>query len=120
MLRDSLYKVKSLSHQDGLIQAALEVNEHHDILKGHFPRQPVLPGACMLQMVKEVLEGVLSRKLQLKKAEILKFIQLIDPQINNTVQLNLNYNSKEDGSIEVRASLLSGEAVCFKFQGSFV
>lgn len=120
MLKDSFYKIKSLHHQDNSIQAILEINEHHDILKGHFPGQPVLPGACMLQVVKEILEDTLNSKLRLKKADNIKFIQLVDPVLNNILKLALSYKSMGNNSIYVTANLVSNETICFKFQGTFV
>jgi 3-hydroxyacyl-[acyl-carrier-protein] dehydratase len=120
MLKDSLYKIKSLAHQDNAIQAILEINEHHDILNGHFPGQPVLPGACMLQIVKEVLEDTLSSSFQLKIATNLKFTQLIDPHDNNLIELKLNYKLMKDKQFQVSTNLLSEETICFKFQGVFV
>jgi 3-hydroxyacyl-[acyl-carrier-protein] dehydratase len=120
MLKDSLYHIIALNQQDISIEATLEIDQHHAIFTGHFPGQPVLPGACMLQIVKEVLELTLDKKLQLQKADNLKFIQIIDPQINNTIQLNLKYNLVEDDKVRANAGLTSGEAVCFKFQGVFV
>ena len=80
MLKDTLYKIKTITHNDGIIEATMQINEYHEILKGHFPGQPVLPGACMLQMVKDVLENTLVKRVQLQKATNIKFLQLIDPQ----------------------------------------
>ncbi|EHQ30848.1 hotdog family protein [Mucilaginibacter paludis] len=119
MLKNSLYKIGSFDHQDGIIQASLEINEHHEILKGHFPGQPVLPGACMLQIVKEILENELNQNLRLKIATNLKFLQLIDPQKDNILQLTLNYKLTEDNEISITAGLSSAQTVCFKFQGVF-
>lgn len=119
MLKGSLYQIHKCDDQDGVIKAVLQVDIHHDIFKGHFPGQPVLPGACMLQMVREVLEDTLSRKLTLKKADNLKFLQVIDPTANNILDLALNYSITEDG-VRSNATLSCGGTACFKFQGTFV
>lgn len=120
MLKGSLYKVVSLSHLDGTIHASLQINPRHEIFEGHFPGQPVLPGACMLQILKEVLEDTLSRKLQLQKADQLKFIQLIDPHVDNIVELNLSHKITTSNNLYVTGNLTSAGATCFKFQGTFV
>lgn len=120
MLKNSLYKIQSLDHHDNVVQASLEINEHHEILKGHFPGQPVLPGACMLQIVKEILEEELKESLRLKIATNLKFIQLIDPQKDNLLQLTITYKLTEGRELQTTASIFSDQTVSFKFQGVFV
>ena len=118
MLRDSLFKILSLDQHEHTTNAVLELNAANDIFKGHFPGQPVLPGACMLQMLKEILETGIGQSLVLKKAASMKFISMVDPAVNNTLRLNINYSSADD-ELKVTASMLLGDVVCFKFQGLF-
>ncbi|HEY5326137.1 MAG TPA: hypothetical protein VIJ27_03995 [Mucilaginibacter sp.] len=117
---DALFRIDKLEHQDGIINAVLNINKDCDIFKGHFPDQPIVPGACMLQIVKEVLEEALDASLRLKKADHLKFMVMVDPGDTSAVQLDIGYEIIEDGDISLVAKLMSGEVVCFKFQGRFV
>ena len=119
MLKDALYKIVSLDHREGAIEAVLEINKDNEIFTGHFPGHPVLPGACMLQMVKELLETALNTKIRLKKADQMKFLRMIDPTINNVVSLVISYEFIDKGNINITAKLTDKEAVCFKFQGVF-
>lgn len=119
-INNGIFSIKNLTHSDGNVNAGVVVNENSDILKGHFPGQPVVPGACMLQLVKEVLERSLEHKIQLKKADNIKFMSMIVPGGQNELQLVISYKIGEDGVYAVQASLLSKEATCFKFQGSFM
>jgi len=64
---DGLFKISKLEHQEGVISAVLDINKDCDIFNGHFPGHPVVPGACMLQIVKEVLEKALETSLTVKK-----------------------------------------------------
>ncbi len=64
---DALFKISKLEHSDGIISAMLDINKDCDIFKGHFPGHPVVPGACMLQIVKDVLEEALKVSVRLKK-----------------------------------------------------
>ena len=117
---NDLFSIDQITHEDGVISAALGINPDSEILKGHFPGHPVVPGACMLQIVKEVLEDTLKQSLRLKKADQLKFMLMIDPTNTLAVQLDISYQYAEDGGIGVTAKLSSPEAVYFKFLGSFV
>jgi len=118
-INNGIFSIKNLTHSDGNVNAGVVVNENSDILKGHFPGQPVVPGACMLQLVKEVLERSLEHKIQLKKADNIKFMSMIVPGGQSELQLIIYYKFAEDGANAVQASLRSEEAICFKFQGSF-
>ena len=79
MLKDSLYTIQNIAAGNNIIEATIELDEQHDIFKGHFPSQPVLPGVCMLQMVKEILAFFFNYKVQLLKAEDIRFFAMVDP-----------------------------------------
>jgi 3-hydroxyacyl-[acyl-carrier-protein] dehydratase len=117
---NDLFGIDKIAHEDGGISAILNINADSEILKGHFPGHPVVPGACMLQIVKEVLESVLGNALRVKKADQLKFMVMIDPASTPAVQLDIAYQYAEDDIISVTAKLSNPEAVYFKFLGSFV
>ena len=112
-VNDGIFSVNKLTHSDNLIKADLSINANSPIFKGHFPGQPVVPGACMLQIVKEVLENVLGQSLMIQKAGNLKFISMIDPQITSSAHLEISYKIIED-AISLTGKLSDGDRVCFK------
>jgi 3-hydroxyacyl-[acyl-carrier-protein] dehydratase len=118
MLNNSLFTIISADHQDNVINAVLELDVNNEIFNGHFPGQPVLPGACMFQMVKEVLQDITGVSCQLKKADNLKFLTVVDPREDNKLDLELKY-SINDRQINVTGSLSARGTVFFKLQGSF-
>lgn len=118
MLKDNFYSITSLFHQESSIIADLELNSRHEIFTGHFPEQPVVPGACMLQMVKELLSHTLQTEYRLKKADNLKFIAPVDPRVTDDLQMKLNYKTLDTG-LQVIGSLSANGVVCFKMQGLF-
>ena len=116
---NDLFSIKNIAHEDGIILAVLNINQNSEILKGHFPGQPVIPGACMLQVLKEVLEDALKVSTLLKRADNLKFMRIINPENTKTVLLDIVYKIGSD-TIGVSAKLSTDEMICFKFQGSFI
>ena len=118
MLKDSFYHIISNSHQDNIILVALEFDAAHPIFAGHFPGQPVVPGACMLQMVKEMLGDALKSPSHLKKADHLKFIAPIDPNMADELEMKLTYKAVEAG-LQVIAVLTANGVACFKMQGTW-
>jgi 3-hydroxyacyl-[acyl-carrier-protein] dehydratase len=117
---NDLFSFDKIIHADGIISTVLRINPESEILKGHFPGQPVVPGACMLQIIKEVLENALNHPLRLKKADQLKFMIMINPTNTLAVALDVSYKYAGDGTISVSAKLSNPDALYFKFQGSFI
>jgi len=120
MLKDKLFKITFSDHQEFTIQATLELDKNNDIFKGHFPGHPVLPGVCMLQMIKEVLGKTLTKHLMLTKADQIKFLRLIDPGVDNSLQVAITYTPGEYNQIKVTASIKALKEICFKFKGTFL
>lgn len=111
-----LFKIKSIEKTDQSANAVIELDESHEIFKGHFPAHPVVPGVCMMQMVEKTLNTVLQREIFLNKASVIKFLAFIDPGKNPEVELQLNYTT-EDNLVKVNAQISKDELVFFKFKG---
>jgi len=119
MLHPDLFTFTDLQADGDKLKTTISLNASHPIFKGHFPGQPVLPGVCMMQMVKEITEVHLDKKLRLQKARELKFLSFIDPVEHASIQLELSMKTIDE-SIKVDAKLLNDATVFFKFSGSFV
>src|SRR5882724_2412406 len=105
MLKDDFFYIQSVNDDHGVISATLEINPSHKIFEGHFPGQPVVPGVCMMEMVKEVTETVTGREMFLQKADTIKFLSVIDPNINRNVQVRIKYTDEENKLIAFEATL---------------
>jgi 3-hydroxyacyl-[acyl-carrier-protein] dehydratase len=119
MLKDSLYIIHKITAENNRIEAVVELKEEHEIFKGHFPSQPVLPGACMLQMIKEISEAGLSVKLQLIKADDIKFLQMIVPESNTVLLFSIQCNFKESLLINVSAKIVKADVICCKLKALY-
>ncbi|MBX3253844.1 MAG: 3-hydroxyacyl-ACP dehydratase [Chitinophagaceae bacterium] len=119
ILKDDFYTITSLQQDAGNIHALLELNRQHAIFGGHFPGQPVVPGVCMVQIVKEILETGTGFSLQLKAADHIKFLSMVDPRETGSLQAAVIY-SMEEGEIKATATLTKNETVCLKMKAVFV
>jgi 3-hydroxyacyl-[acyl-carrier-protein] dehydratase len=119
MLEGHFYTVVSPVLEADSIRATLEINPAHEIFRGHFPGQPVVPGVCMMQIVKELLEKTTGKPLRLLHGQDLKFLSVIDPGKNNLVSAEANYNVLAAGDINITARLFFNEITFFKFKGVF-
>jgi 3-hydroxyacyl-[acyl-carrier-protein] dehydratase len=119
MLQGDFFTISKLERTDPEIKADLVINANHEIFEGHFPGHPVVPGVCMMQMIKEIMEQVLEKKTNLDSAAEMKFLAIIDPQANTNIQAALTYNIEETGKMVVTATLFKEDRIYFKFKGQF-
>src|SRR5690349_17802614 len=120
MLQEDFFTITTLQADNNTVHAVLEINAAHRIFEGHFPGQPVVPGVCMMQMVKEIMEKVIGRTTRLVKADHLKFLSMVNPRENTTITAQLKYVQTSNGDIQVTGSLLNNTATCLKFSGVLV
>jgi 3-hydroxyacyl-[acyl-carrier-protein] dehydratase len=118
MLKDPLFKIISINADDSTVVAFVEIDTNNEILKGHFPGQPVVPGASMLQLVKEVLAIAIKKPVRLVKADNIKFLSLIEPS-EAKLQLNIAYQLA-DNYLNIKSTLSAGDITCMKLQATFV
>ena len=72
MLINSFYNIVSSTQlADGSYRYEVSLDGRHEIFKGHFPKLPVLPGVCILQIVKDIVEDIVGYKLRLRQAQYL-------------------------------------------------
>lgn len=117
MILKDFYHIVSIEKSECTINAVIEINASHPVFKGHFPGQPVVPGVCMMQVVKEITEQVLQYETELEAAYEMKFLSVIDPTKDNIIYAIVKHNRNENGKIEITASLFKDEVVYFKFKG---
>jgi 3-hydroxyacyl-[acyl-carrier-protein] dehydratase len=117
MLLNDFFTINDKEYSATEIWAELIINADHKIFEGHFPNQPVVPGVCMMQMVKEIVEHVLGKETNLVQAADIKFLAVINPQQNNLIQATIKYTANENGTINIVASLFKDELIHFKCKG---
>jgi 3-hydroxyacyl-[acyl-carrier-protein] dehydratase len=131
MLLDDFFIIDDWQPGNGLARAILRINWGHPIFEGHFPGRPVVPGACLLQIVKELLSMAVSSEVRLTRTDQIKFISMIGPDLDETVWINLTWNE----ALQIRENLPPGAPpygwqvkaegthagdVRFRFKGSFL
>ena len=113
MLLKDFYKINGLETVEGTTSVIIAINKGHKIFKGHFPNNPVMPGVCMMQIIKEITEKVVGATLFMEKCSNVKFMALINPDKNNVLKLVLNI-SDIDGIIKVKNTTHFDETLALK------
>jgi 3-hydroxyacyl-[acyl-carrier-protein] dehydratase len=99
---------------DGTLIARVHLRFPHPIFDGHFPGRPVLPGACLVQLVEELVASVAGAKVRLVRAGPVKFITMIDPLRDRSIVMKLQFTAGG-----VTAEGINAGTTCFRFKGVF-
>ncbi len=104
--------------ENGSFTAQISLNKDHDIFKGHFPGNPVTPGVCMMQIVKELTEEFTGSSLFLKTASNVKFMAIINPFETPDLKIQLDITENEQG-IKVKNTTSFGETIALKMSVNY-
>jgi 3-hydroxyacyl-[acyl-carrier-protein] dehydratase len=118
MLIKSLYEVTSLEKSETGFRAEIHLNKDHDVFKGHFPGNPVMPGVCMIQIIKELTEESLSKSLFLTRSSNIKFMAIINPEKDPNILLEIDW-TQEEGQVKIKALAKAKEVVALKLSAEF-
>jgi 3-hydroxyacyl-[acyl-carrier-protein] dehydratase len=118
LLLNHLYTLVKQTSENGKVQASIAFNKEHKIFEGHFPGHPVVPGVCMIQILREIMEVEVGSRLRIRTGDNLKFLSVINPQENPEVQVSLSYTVQEP-TFNINATLFLAEVTFFKFKGTF-
>ncbi len=118
MLIKELYSIQSFTETDGSVEASVKLNKDHEVFKGHFPGNPIMPGVCTIQLVKELTEKALDKELFLSVVSNVKFMAIINPAKNEILQVVLNI-SQEDGAVKVKNTVSYDDTLALKLSATF-
>lgn len=115
MLLKDFYKVLSLEKTaEQKYQAVLFINENHEVFKGHFPGNPIMPGVCMMQIIKELSEEIIGCALMMQSLSNVKFMALINPFETPELRLELDILTTEDNLVKVKNTTYFNDTVALK------
>ena len=117
ILLDDFFTLIQRDSSPGVVKAKLSINKAHRIFQGHFPGLPVVPGVCMLQMVREIMEVHLDRSLDITASDNMKFLSVINPDQNAEVDAAINY-IEEANIVSINATLFAGTTTFFKLKAT--
>jgi 3-hydroxyacyl-[acyl-carrier-protein] dehydratase len=118
MLKNNFYTTQSSNPSEQGFSAVIHINPAHDIFKGHFPGKPVVPGVCMIQIVKELMEEHLGNPLLFQKGNQIKFLQLLIPNRDENIDVNISWKEHEN-SFQTTADFKKENIAMFKLTGIF-
>jgi len=82
---------------DGSILFTVKLNPDCEVYKGHFPGNPVSPGVCNLQMLKECIEAHTEKSLTISDIKQCRYTSIITPLNQSVLFFNATIADAENG-----------------------
>ncbi|MBU2651999.1 MAG: 3-hydroxyacyl-ACP dehydratase [Bacteroidetes bacterium] len=102
------------------VQASIRFDANHRIFQGHFPGFPVVPGVCMIQIIKEIIALRYRISLFLTTGDNIKFLRFIDPRQSPDVRVKIRVNELDGIRLKADALIYDEESNFLKFKGVFL
>ncbi|MBJ2123497.1 3-hydroxyacyl-ACP dehydratase [Flavobacterium sp. IB48] len=115
MILQDFYKILSEEKvSDSKYIITILVNEKHEVFKGHFPGNPIMPGVCMIQIIKELTESITKSSLMIQSLANVKFMALINPEVTPELRLELDVTTTEDNLVKVKNTTYFNDTTALK------
>jgi 3-hydroxyacyl-[acyl-carrier-protein] dehydratase len=109
---NNLYKILSA---EGSNVFKIQIDAENEIFKGHFPNLPILPGACMVQIIKELQEKSIQKKITFSEIGQIKFLNMVNPLEKNVLDVEITQVNEN----KISATIKSEQETILKFSGSY-
>ena len=119
-LQNDFFRVKECCPTASGYDYTITLNAEHSIYQAHFPGNPITPGVCIIQIIKELSESFLNRSLFLKKLNNVKFLNVLNPLDNNEVTFSITIASEGDDGHKINAVVSNENGTFAKLSLLFV
>jgi 3-hydroxyacyl-[acyl-carrier-protein] dehydratase len=118
ILLQDFFEIISQEETENKLNTVIKLKPNHRIFEGHFPNRPIVPGVCILQMVKEILMQKMQRSLMMTEGSSIKYMNVIIPDKCDNILVSVTYTH---GLSSLTASIvISSDTIIFcKFQISY-
>ena len=121
-LKNNLYKIISKEEDSSMVNYTIELNPSCVIYQAHFPKEPITPGVCIVQIGTELIEELLTEKmsvsckLEIVKVKNVKFLSVISPRdtLHIMYQMKKVELSDDNKTVEAQWVVLSDEKIMAK------
>lgn len=97
----SLYQIQKTTPDAYIVR----LDPNNTVFRVHFEGNPILPGACMLEIARELLEKKTAKSLRITRINNLKFIQVVSPIAFPEIGYFMDIQEKEDHCLSAKVQV---------------
>ncbi|MDR1745826.1 MAG: hydroxymyristoyl-ACP dehydratase [Tannerella sp.] len=118
MLSD-YYQIKNQRTEGDRTVFEIALNPDCRVYRGHFPDMPVAPGVCNIQMVRECVERIAGRPLQLSHITQCKMTTMLTPEQHPDLQIYIHKFEADEPPFPVHATIGRDDEVYFILKAEY-
>ena len=96
------------------LKTRIRFNAGSEVFKGHFPEFPVVPGVCLLEIVKELISSSYKSKILIKAVAGIKYLSVINPLNTPEVIFHIVFGETDGKSCSANIYVINDSTVYMK------
>ena len=118
-LLNDFFKIIAVDKLENKFTVHVEINPAHEIFKGHFPGRPVVPGVCMVQILKEIMGEIFHSDFTMKEASQLKYLAILNPLEVNSFSVEISVLDEDANAIKISGVFQQKNLIFLKYKVTF-
>ena len=115
MLKDNFFStIERTDINNSEVDFIVHLHSEHIIYQAHFPNNPITPGVCIIQIVKELFSFLKQFDCTIKKIKNVKFTHPINPTIHNPIHFRIKWEEENTGLFHLKVSAYAENIVFSK------
>lgn len=115
MIDETFYKVVDKKVVEQLHHSYdVEFNVEHVIFQAHFPDNPIVPGVCSLEIMRQFAQTMLGGEIRIPAVKNIKFVSLMTPAKGKIFTFDMQLLQKAENQYGAKVSISEGETMLVK------
>lgn len=121
MFKGTFYDTIGVEAKEDSALFTIRLNPDHPVYCGHFPGNPIVPGVCSLQIIKECVEYLQDgHKMTYSKIDQCKYLNAINPHTNAFLSISLKIRKNDEEGIGISATIFHEETTFVSLQSLLI
>lgn len=116
LLKDKFYHIESAQKESGHAKYSISLPADCNVYQGHFPGNPVCPGVCEIETVKELTADLTGSNLAVNHIRRCRFTAVATPNDCPVMEVEINLTAIGNG-FTVTATISDGKKQYMDFKG---
>ena len=117
-LENNYFKLLHTQRQDdAMVTFHVALLPDCDVYRGHFPGNPVCPGVCCMQMIRECAETFLGKSLHQPTVSQCRFVTLMTPAACPEVDIKMEILAATGSAFTVKATVSDSDNIYMEYKG---
>lgn len=119
LLKGKYYRLTNMHQESTQVLFHVELLSECDVYLGHFPGNPVCPGVCNIELIRECAETWIGSRLYINSIKQCRLTAIASPSICRELDVAISME-KIEGGFNVTAKIHDANKVYMNYKGSML